>query len=346
MPFASALTVHYVESGRGAVGDSAARDTVLGVAAYASPPAVRAADVFPRVAVGLVPLPLERITTVAEIWEARTPMAVGRHGRVHCRHGGGWLYGCVQVPEIASGPRRRDALHAAVMTAYGEMFDCLHAQGLQRAVRIWNFLADINRDVDGVERYQVFNEARQHAFAAAAEQLRRDVPAASALGTPSGQPFTLYFIASDTPGTPLENPRQVAAYDYPPDYGTFSPTFARAALARGPDGPVLFVSGTASIVGHRTLHAGDAAAQTRETVANLAAVVQAANGHVGSTRFDLQHLALKVYVRHAADHPLVAAELERLAQPRRAPVYLQADICRSDLLVEIEAVATQGTDAS
>ena len=36
---------------------------------------------------------------------------------------------------------------------------------------------------------------------------------------------------------------------------------------------MLFVSGTASIVGHETQHRGDVVAQTRETLANLSSVL-------------------------------------------------------------------------
>jgi len=60
---------------------------------------------------------------------------------------------------------------------------------------------------------------------------------------------------------------------------------------------------------------------------------------VRGARFELDTLACKVYVRRPADLPLVQAELEAALGGGARVVYLQADICRQDLLVEIEAAA-------
>lgn len=101
----------------------------------------------------------------------------------------------------------------------------------------------------------------------------------------------------------------------------------------------LFISGTASIVGHRTIHAGDPAAQTRETLTNIEALVREANRVTGSEEFTLEALACKVYVRDPADLPVIQAELRAALGPSPRAVYLHADICRRDLAVEIEATA-------
>jgi enamine deaminase RidA (YjgF/YER057c/UK114 family) len=142
---------------------------------------------------------------------------------------------------------------------------------------------------------------------------------------------------------PVENPRQVSAYRYPETYGPRSPTFSRAALADVGNGDVaLFISGTASIVGHETVHQGDVLEQTRETLRNLEAVIAAANSQVTAT-FSLAMLDCVVYVRHPSDTDAVRSVLENAlganAPMIRHAVYLEADICRSDLLVEIEAHA-------
>src|SRR5262249_28147311 len=124
--------------------------------------------------------------------------------------------------------------------------------------------------------------------------------------------------------------------DYPSQYGP-KPAFSRASLVRDDSGAMLFISGTASIVGHRTLHAEDVAAQTRETLINIEALLEQANRVSGSSSFGLGSLAYKVYVRNAADLPLIRAELNGALGANARVVYLLADICRRDLLVEIEA---------
>ena len=95
--------------------------------------------------------------------------------------------------------------------------------------------------------------------------------------------------------------------------------------------PTIIVSGTASITGHESRHAGDVAAQVAETLTNLAAVIAAA----GATPAD-PGWALKIYLRDLAARPAVEAALAPVfgAAPR---LYLHADICRPELLVEIEA---------
>ena len=142
----------------------------------------------------------------------------------------------------------------------------------------------------------------------------------------------------------IENPRQTSAYHYPRKFGRHSPIFSRACIW-GDSGGRLFVSGTASIVGHETIHRGDVIAQTRETIVNIGALLEQANRIVGASRYSLDSLKLKVYLRNPSDLPGVEAALAGLLRsgaslPHPAPfiVYLQADVCREDLLVEIEAV--------
>jgi chorismate lyase / 3-hydroxybenzoate synthase len=162
------------------------------------------------------------------------------------------------------------------------------------------------------------------------------VPAACALGSPSGSPISIYFLAARRPPKMIENPRQTSAYHYPPKFGKHSPIFSRACVWG--ESARLFVSGTASIVGHETIHRGDVVAQTRETLVNIGALLEEANRVVGADRYSLDGLKLKVYVRNPADLPAIEATLAQLLRPAAGIVYLQADVCREDLLVEIEAV--------
>ena len=80
-------------------------------------------------------------------------------------------------------------------------------------------------------------------------------------------------------------------------------------------GTNLFVSGTASIVGYETIHPGDVTAQTRETLANIDALLEEANRVVGAPRYSLDGLKLKVYVRRPED----LAAIRRALSPRLRP---------------------------
>lgn len=147
------------------------------------------------------------------------------------------------------------------------------------------------------------------------------------------------FLAGRVAPLAIENPRQVSACHCLRQYGLRSPTFARANLVRRGSQEVLFVSGSASIVGHATLHPGDVVAQTRETINNIETLLAEANRVAGQASFSLADLLYKVYVWHPADLRQIQTELaQRVGNSLRA-VYLQADVCRQDFLMGIEVSA-------
>jgi len=294
---------------------------------------------------------LSAATDVCEVWRDGEPAQSGEHGRVRFRRTGDTLFGCVAVAEEevvrtavrCVGEQRAAApspLQEATHQAYRQIFATLDAERYPYLLRVWNYLPDINRDSYGTERYRQFNSARRHALRAAGRPLSGHVPAASALGAAAHSPLVVYFLAGRIAPTFVENPRQISAYHYPRRYGTHSPLFSRAALLRQSESLTLFISGTASIVGHRSLHVGDIAAQTRETLTNIQALVDEANRVAGGAHFRLSNLACKVYVRRPADLPLIQAQLSCALGETARVIYLQADICRRDLLVEIEAAGT------
>ncbi|MDE2136316.1 MAG: hypothetical protein KGJ68_02680 [Gammaproteobacteria bacterium] len=280
--------------------------------------------------------------SVYEVWRSDEPAESGSRNRVRFRRSGNFLFGCIALAEseIAGAPGAPPALHVATVEAYREICATLDALGYPHLLRVWNYLPDINRDLDGTERYRLFNRARQDALSACGRALTGSVPAASALGAASGSPLLVYFLAGRTAPTFIENPRQTSAYRYPRQYGSHRPVFSRATLLRQGGGLTLFISGTASIVGHRSIHVGDTAAQTRETLTNIAALIEEANRVDPAARFSLSSLAFKVYVRRPADVPVIRAELAAVLGSAARVICLQADICRQDLLVEIEATGS------
>lgn len=270
------------------------------------------------------------------------------------RSDGEWAFGRLQLPESAAAD-----LQALAQQAYTRLFVALAQAGTPELLRLWNYLPRINQEQAGLERYRRFNLGRQAAFEQAGRSAFDGAPAACALGCPgpadgsggaggADEPeasgcsgLTLYFLAGRSPVTPIENPRQVSAYRYPSRYGPAAPTFSRAALADvGGGRKGLFISGTASIVGHETVHRGDVRGQTRETVTNLRTVCAVASQRAGRP-FAAEDLDLVVYLRHPADLGAVreelAAALGANSPALRGAIFVQADVCRADLLMEIEA---------
>ena len=162
----------------------------------------------------------------------------------------------------------------------------------------------------------------------AAHGLQR-YPAATAIGH-RGKPRRLQVYARSAAGDgrALENPRQVSAWEYPRQYGPTAPSFARAMLL--PQGG-LAISGTAAVIGHASRHGGDVTAQLGEAVANLEALLERA----AMPAFDATS-PLKVYLRHPQDADAVRAALARHLDDAVPRILLQGDICRAELLVEID----------
>jgi chorismate lyase/3-hydroxybenzoate synthase len=280
-------------------------EPLLGAVAFGGDPSV-----CPRIV-----LPLRQLggEPAAEVWRAAGPVTSGCDEGIAYARSGGVLLGAILAGD--------GDLEATTRDAYTRLLGFARDAGTPHLLRVWNHVRDINAIEDGLERYRRFCIGRYDAFAAAGYRMGSDLPSASAVGT-HVPGLLIYFVASSEPGVQIENPRQVSAWEYPRQYGPKSPSFSRATAGAG----LTFIAGTSSVVGHDTLHAGDVEAQVEETVRNLERIV------------DLRSLAmLKVYVRHAADRDRIAARVDALIG---APaVYVEADICRGDLLVEIEGVA-------
>lgn len=259
----------------------------------------------------------------------------GRSGAVQWQADSDWAFGQLELPNADAD------LAESTRSAYHDVFAALKDCGRPQVLRLWNYLPRINADGGGLERYRQFNIGRQQAFIDAGRDAFEGSPAACALGTSGTQSHGLVirFLAGRRAPRPVENPRQVSAYRYSSSFGPRSPTFSRAALADAGGGRILlFISGTASIVGEASLHPGDVIAQAQETLRNLQAVLDAAKQHC-SARFTLADLQYTVYLRHAADAAPVLALLAQ-AVPGALPLHcVQVDICRAELLVEIEAQA-------
>lgn len=299
---------------------------VLGVVCHG----LSAPFVAPDIPLAEVAMPQLGEQPMLEIWAAHEAVSTGRSGNISWARSADCLFGSYRQPAHESG------LEAETLRAYQEVFALLEAQGIPKLLRIWNYFAAINADEDdGLERYKHFCIGRHDAFAQYGRLDVQDIPAASAVGSRGGE-FVLYFLAATRGGRAVENERQVSAYDYPPQYSPRSPLFARATEVGWLREPQLFISGTASIVGHASICLDDAAQQTAETLKNIGLLLGRA--FPLGEEFALLR-ALKVYIRHERDFPLIRSVIEGTVGRDVPCLYLLADICRSELLLEIEAIA-------
>lgn len=274
-----------------------------------------------------VPTPVIGEQAWNEIWVSTRPVTVSRSAGLHFSCDGDLLFGYLVLDDPSDA-----LLEATVYSAYSTLFDTLDREGYPVLLRVWNYFPRINDDVSGIERYRAFNIGRHDAFCSKGRVIADGrVPAACALGTREGS-LVLGFLAGKVPGTVIENPRQTNAYRYPPEFGPKSPTFSRGVLV----GDMLLISGTASIVGSASMHPADVALQVGETIRNLELVVEEAR-KLGFDASDSTGLCLNVYLRHADAYPVVRNQVEGAFGGKKQVAYIMADVCRADLLVEIEA---------
>jgi enamine deaminase RidA (YjgF/YER057c/UK114 family) len=224
----------------------------------------------------------------------------------------------------------------------------------EHVVRTWFYLGGITEPEADTQRYKELNRARTdfyqniHFCGSLLEPAipHAVYPASTGIGM-GGNGLVASCLTLQTPRKdvfllPLENPQQTPAYAYHPQYSLQSPKFSRAmALVLG-DYVTTWVSGTASIVNAESRHSGDIQKQTEQTIDNIERLISPANLAVHGVKgagARLDDLAkIRVYLKRPQDFAICKAICERRFGAVPA-IYAVADVCRPELLVEIEGVA-------
>lgn len=241
-------------------------------------------------------------------------------------------------------------LEASVAHAYGSIAATLRKSAARRPVRLWNFIPAITAPAgDGRDRYMAFNAGRYRAFAewyGGAHAFDRDVATASGVGH-DGADLVIHCLSAREPGAAVENPRQIAPHRYSERYGPLPPCFARATVL-GRHGLVL-VGGTASILGEESVHTASLSRQLDETLKNLASVVGAAHAKAGgngnaaisgdASHWLARYRELRVYYPRPEDSETIERTVRAAFAASCRIEMVRADLCRAELLVEIEGVA-------
>ncbi|MGN7726915.1 pteridine-dependent deoxygenase [Luteimonas sp. 22616] len=279
-----------------------------------------------------------------EVWRANAPVLHGREPAP--AHGGGdirWstdgqlLFGAIEVDEAQHAAAGSSGITAAARHAYARMTAFVRGSDTPHLLRVWNYLDAITLGEGDAERYREFCVGRAQGLG---DFEAHNLPAATAIGRcDDARVVQVYWLAARTPGTPVENPRQVSAYRYPRQYGPQQPSFARAMLPPPGSAMPLLLSGTASVVGHATAHEGELLAQLDETFNNFDALLGAARARQSELPAQFgPGTRLKVYVRDRDDMAIVADALDRRLGDSVPRVLLHAAICRRELAVEIDGV--------
>lgn len=232
-------------------------------------------------------------------------------------------------------PTQNGTVEAAAQSLLDDAEAILRQSGVefQSLTRTWFWLGDI------LSWYDDFNRVRTKFFSDRGMIMttanREDLPASTGIGVfpRNGAPCALDFVTVTGPCRLSKNLLAAGNQDSAFKYGS---AFSRATQATTPAGETVYISGTAAIdLQGMTIHIGDAEAQIRCTLENVRGVLK----DTGCTDADVVHTI--AYCK--------TPEIEQLWQRIRPEVAwpvvtVIADVCRDDLLFELEATAVRGAE--
>ncbi len=251
-----------------------------------------------------------------------------------------------------------DSITMAANKAFESGLNILRQEGLSihHIIRQWNYIEDIAcvKEEGGThQNYQEFNDVRTHYYEMGT--FRNGYPAATGIGMNAGGVIIDFIALSESNHvavSPIRNPGQVDAHRYSEkvlmgtDPNKSTPKFERAKLVSFAGNHYFYVSGTASILGEKTMYPGDVSKQTLTTIENIQRLFSKENQENLGIRFDVEKIRfshLRVYVKHKEDVHLVSQICEEKLHSS-SYLYLESDVCRDELLVEIEGVFTIHSD--
>jgi chorismate lyase / 3-hydroxybenzoate synthase len=222
--------------------------------------------------------------------------------------------------------------------AYRRLMDYTLASGYPHLLRTWTYFSAINAGVGEAERYKQFCVGRARACSAS-ETLRQSDPAATVIGrVGSASPWLhMIWLAGKRPGRAVDNPRQRQPKLYSAEHGLEPPRFSRGMLISSARGHAILISGTASIVGEASMHPNDLPAQFAEAARNLETVLEQGAYQLGVAANVGTRSVLRAYVRNEERQFEVAALMQQRF-PGASYCVIAGEVCRAELLVELEAV--------
>jgi enamine deaminase RidA (YjgF/YER057c/UK114 family) len=217
--------------------------------------------------------------------------------------------------------------------------------GFQNIVRQWNYIAGILVNEQQNQHYQTFNDVRSHYYSLA--EFNNGYPAATGIGESSGNVcIDVIAVKGNTSIISIKNPVQIDAHLYGNDVLKESkliegqhkstPKFERAKYYNGR----IYISGTASITGQKTVCLNDIEGQTRVTLDNIEALISIENLRLhGIAVRQINLIYLRLYVARS-EYFQPSLNLIAARCPNIPVIAVVADVCRNNLLIEIEGIAT------
>ena len=217
---------------------------------------------------------------------------------------------------------------------------------VENIIRQWNYIGQITAVENGKQNYQEFNNERAQFYNQTTWKN----------GFPAATGISMYIHAvivsliavqfyDKTQVLPLNNSLQIAAHRYSESVLGNSvqkqtPKFERAKMLISNQSARCFISGTAAILGEKSVEENNVSNQTLKTISIINHLISMENLKANGIDFagELKLLHLRVYVKNTADFKNVRQVVES-ELPGINVFYVCAPVCRDELLVEIEGIA-------
>lgn len=266
----------------------------------------------------------------------------GKEGIISYRISEEGIYGLIEHNLATIDGRLMEEI---TYSTYMDIFRFIKTKGY-KLVRMWNYIPSIIKDLEisapDIEIYRCFNSGRYKAFFKnyGEDRSKWEIPAASGVGS-NEQIFKVEFFASNTEIYYIENRVQIPAYQYSLKYGKLPPVFSRGVIWKFKDDTILLASGTASILGEESVYIDNVKNQVIQSLQNLQTLASETNLQQQgiSLSLTLENLVLlRVYYKYESDIELIESEIKKNIPLTCKVSLVKAEICRSNLSVEIEGV--------
>lgn len=228
-----------------------------------------------------------------------------------------WLGGVLGGP----GQRAHDDAYAMFEAAR----QLLAAQGVSfsSVVRTWIYLREMERD------YAALNRARRAFFLANGVERR---PASTGIGgAPSASANRMALCLHAVTGAVQARTMHTPTLNEASEYGS---DFSRGMSVEAAGCRTLYISGTASVdEAGRSFAVGDLDAQVERMIHNVETLLE----HEGASLADIASAI--TYLKDADDLPRLLASPARRRLPDHPHSVVQAEVCRPELLCEMEVIA-------
>lgn len=243
---------------------------------------------------------------------------------------------------LFAGGFQTDVINSSIQQQSNDTFiaidNLLKKEGfpINSIVRQWNYIEQIIDYENDNQNYQSFNNAREDFYNKTTWE--NSYPAATGIGANLGGVLidldAALFTSPDFTIHPIDNKMQIAAHDYShkvleeSEERKATPKFERAKSISIDDNTIVYVSGTAAIRGEESLRNVGLEKQLNITMENIEHLIG-----------DAEIKMLRVYLKDAS---YLDESIRLLSNKYKLNIpisYLIADVCRDELIIEIEGIA-------